>query len=158
MFRFMKSGSLIAIVLAISVLLSGQPNLEAATGGGANFDGSWSVTVDAKAYKNPNGSIAEPYVWRFPATVKNGVLYGEHGTKGTPNSCQLSGKIESNGSAGLRIEEITGHQKHNMSSSLKPPPGEGYKYSYQVVAHFDIRSGTGHSTDKRTRIFTFTKE
>jgi hypothetical protein len=77
----MKSASLIVIGLLASVLLSAQPNLKAATETGTKFDGSWAVTLDAKAYKNPNGSTAQPYVWRFSATVKNGVFHGERGMR-----------------------------------------------------------------------------
>jgi hypothetical protein len=154
----MKSAFLIAIVLATSVLLFVQPNLKAATEGGMKFDGIWSVTVDVKLYENPDGSKAQPFVWRFPATVKNGVFHGEIGTRGKPGWYELNGKIEAGGTAALRADEITGSQKYNFTVSKKAPPGRGTAYSYQVVARFDSRRGTGHATDWRTRIFTFVKE
>jgi hypothetical protein len=155
----MKSASLIAIGLAASVLLCAQPNLKAATEGGTKFDGNWSVTVDIKVYKNPDGSTAQPFVKRFSATVKNGVLHGETGPRGKPNWYELNGKIEADGTATLRVDEITGSQKYNFTKSRKAPPGAWYPYSFQVVARFEGRRGTGQSTgDDRTRIFTFVKE
>ena len=151
----MKSKPLTAIVLAVSTLLLLQ-SAKAASDTTA-FDGNWSVTLDAKAFKNPDGRNGLPYVRRFPATVKNGVFHGEIGARGKPNWYELNGKIESDGSATLRADEITGEQKYNFTVSRNPPPGKGTDYSYQVDAHFDGRHGTGRSTDWRTRIFTFVK-
>jgi hypothetical protein len=154
----MKSTSLFAIGLAASVLLSAQLNLKAATEGGMKFDGNWSVTLDAKVYKNPNGSTAQPFVRRFPATVKNSVFHGEIGTRGKPEWLELNGKIEVDGTADLRADLITGAGKWNFTQGRKAPPGEGTRYSYQVVARFDGQRGTGHSTDGRTRIYSFVKD
>ena len=148
----------IAIGLAASALFFLQPDLKAAEGT-AKFDGSWAVTVDAKAYKNGDGSIAEPWTEHFTATVKNGAFHGEYGTRGKPFWFELIGNVATDGTAALVVNELTGEQKHNFSNSKKPPPGKGVRYSYQVGAHFDGKHGTGHSTsDARTRIFTFVKE
>jgi hypothetical protein len=154
----MKSASLIAIGLAACVLLSAQLNLKAATEGGMKFDGNWSVTLDAKVFKNGDGSEAQPYVRRFSATVRNGVFHGEIGPRGKPTWFELNGKIEADGAAELRADEITGVTKYNFATSHKSPPGSGTHYSYQVVVRFGGRRGTGQSTDYRTRIFTFLKE
>ena len=78
----MKSAFLITIVFAVCTLLSVQNTKAASTD--TPFDGIWSVTVDVKLYENPDGSKAQPFVWRFPATVKNGVFHGEIGTRGKP--------------------------------------------------------------------------
>jgi hypothetical protein len=153
-----KASSQIAIGLAASVLFFARPNLMAAAEGTTKFDGSWSVTLDAKVYKNPDGSIAEPFVRHFPATVKNGVLPGEIGPRGKPTWYELSGNIQSDGSAALRGDEITGAQKYNFTIGKKAPPGKGTPYTYKIVAHFDARHGTGRSTDERPRVFTFVKQ
>jgi hypothetical protein len=79
-----KTKSLIAIGLAISLFLSGRSNLQAAAPGQTKFDGSWEVTLHAKEFKNADGSKALPWVIHFPATIKNGSLHGERGTKGKP--------------------------------------------------------------------------
>jgi hypothetical protein len=152
----MNSPSLFAIVLAASVLLSVQANLKAE--GTTKFDGNWSVTLDAKMYKNPDGSVAQAVVWHFSATVRNGVFHGESGTRGKPSWYELNGRIEPDGTATLRADEITGAQKYNFSKTIKAPPGKGVSYSYQVISHFGDRRGTGQSNDRRIKIFTFTKD
>ena len=63
----MKSASPIGIVLAVSTLLFAQ-NTKAASTDTTAFDGTWSVTLDAKAFKNPDGRNGLPYVSRFSAT------------------------------------------------------------------------------------------
>ena len=153
-----KATSLIAIGLAAGLFVWGQPS-RAAAQGTTKFDGSWEVILDAKAYKNANGSTAQPWVIHFAAKVKNGVLHGEHGTRGQSPFYELNGKIEAEGTANLRVDEITGAQKYNFSNSQKGPAGKGVPYSYQVSAKFDGQHGSGKSTsDSRTRIFTFVKQ
>jgi hypothetical protein len=147
----------IAIGLAASVFLFLQPDLKAAEGT-TKFDGNWAVTVDIKAYKNGDGSIAQPLTRHLSTTVRSGVLYGERGLPGKPGWYALSGKIAADETATLRADEITGTQKYNFAKSAKQPAGAGKPYSYSVAANFDGGRGTGHSTDGRTRIFTFAKE
>ena len=77
---FMKSASLISIVFAVSALLFAQ-NTKAAAMVTA-FDGTWSVTLNAHEYKNPDGTVTLAWVRHFRAEVKNGVLHGEIGVQG----------------------------------------------------------------------------
>jgi hypothetical protein len=155
----MKSAFRVTIALAVNVLLSMQPNLKAATEGTTKFDGNWAVTLDAKVFKNPDGSTAKPYVRNFSVAVKGGVLHGEIGTRGKPGSYELDGQIAADGTAALTAQEVLAHHEYSFTTSTKkPPPGRGTGYSYQVVAHFGGQRGTGHSTDARPRIFTFVKE
>jgi hypothetical protein len=154
-----KTTSLVAIGLAASFCLLGQPNLKAAGQGPAKFDGSWAVTVDTKAYKNADGSTAQRWVKHLAATVKNGVLRAESGTRGQPNFYELNGTIQADGAASLRCDEVTGDQKWNFSDGQKGPAGKGVHYSYQISARFTEKEGTGKSTsDKRDRVFTFVKQ
>jgi hypothetical protein len=71
---------------------------------------------------------------------------------------ELNGKIEVDGTSDLRADLITGAGNWNFTQGIKAPPGEGTRYSYQVVARFDGQRGTGHSTDGQTRIYTFVKD
>jgi hypothetical protein len=154
-----KIPSLVAIGLAASFCLLGQPNLKAAAQGPAKFDGSWAVTVDTKAYKNADGTTAQPWVKHLVATVKSGVFHAEKGTRGQPSFYELNGTIQADGTASLRCEEITGDQKYNFSDRPKGPPGKGHHYTYEISAHFGEKQGSGKSTsDNRTRIFTFVRQ
>jgi hypothetical protein len=76
----MKSPALIAMVFAASTILFAQNTKAASTI--TAFDGAWSVTINAQEYKNPDGSVALPWVRHFRAKIKNGVLYGESGARG----------------------------------------------------------------------------
>jgi hypothetical protein len=155
----MKSAFLFALGLAISVLLSSAVTVKAATEGTRKFDGNWSVTLDAKVFKNPDGSTAQPFVSHFSATVKDGIFHGEKKTRGKPDFLELNGKIAADGTATLVATGISGDTLHTAMAS-NSAPSAGLPVNYQVVAHFDNRHGTGHSVGSppRTRIFTFTKE
>src|SRR5260370_21692575 len=83
------------------------PNTKAASLDTA-FDGTWSVTLNAPAFKDPTGLEVRGFVFNFPATVKNGVLHGEHGTKGAVNWLVIDGKIDPSGTAILHANGITG--------------------------------------------------
>jgi hypothetical protein len=117
----MRSASLIVIGLSASLIASMQPNLNAATGETAKFDGNWSVTVDIKAYKNGNGSIAEPLTRHLSVTVKDGVLRGERGIRTKPGWYELSGKSRQMGQllfAPMRSQELRGITLRSRQSSL----------------------------------------
>jgi hypothetical protein len=137
-----KIPSLVAIGLAASFFLLGQPNLKAAAQGPAKFDGSWEVTVDTKAYKNANGTTAQAWVKHFVATVKNGVFHGEKGVRGQPSFYEMNGTIQADGAASLHVSEITGDQKYNFSDHPKGPPGKGHPYTYEISAHFGEKQGS----------------
>jgi CHAT domain-containing protein len=152
----MKSPALIAMVFAVSTILFAQNTKAASTI--TAFDGTWSVTINAQEYKNPDGSVALPWVRHFRAKIKNGVLHGESGARGEANWYELNGKIAANGTASLRTKGTTGNVAYTPFH-LHP----NYAYEYQVNAHFDDRHGTGHSVDDppgkpRVRIFTFVKD
>src|SRR5271166_2414167 len=102
---FMKFASL--LMWAFLTLLAFGLNTKAASSDNA-FDGSWSVTVDFHAYRNPDGTVAKAWIRHFQVNVKNGILHGEQGTKGAPAWYELSGKIESGGAADLVADGVTG--------------------------------------------------
>jgi len=154
---FMKFASL--LMWAFLTLLAFGLNTKAASSDNA-FDGSWSVTVDFHAYRNPDGTVAKAWIRHFQVNVKNGILHGEEGTKGAPAWYELSGKIESGGAADLVADGVTGDPGYTPKH-----PERGLRYHYQVLAHFDGRRGTGHSVGDpppphapRTRIYTFVKD
>ena len=147
----MKYTSLIAMACAVSTLLFAQDAKAASDATG--FDGTWSVTVNAHEYKNPDGTTASAWIIRFPAKVKNGVLHGEYGTRGRQGWYQLEGKIEANGTAILRTNGVTGDPGHSEQH-----PHNRTSYEYQVNAHFEGQHGTGNSVGPSTRTLTFDKD
>ena len=151
----MKYASLITIVFAVSTLLFARNTKAASTD--TTFDGTWSVTVDFHEYKNPDGSTARAWVKHFAAEVKNGVLHGELGTRGALDWYELNGKIQADGTAMLRATGVTGNPAYTADTAH---PRSGVPYEYQVIAHFDVRHGTGKSVSNppRVRIYTFVKD
>jgi hypothetical protein len=113
--------------------------------------------VDFHEYKNPDGSTARAWVKHFGAEVKNGVLHGELGTRGAPDWYELNGKIQADGTAMLRATGVTGNSAYTADTTH---PRSGVPYEYQVIAHFDVRHGTGKSVSNppRVRIYTFVKD
>jgi hypothetical protein len=153
----MNFGFLITMVFATTTILFTQ-NTRAASD--TAFDGTWWVTVDYHAYKNPDGSTALPTAKHFTARVKNGVLHGEVGTRGAADWYELDGKIEADGTAILHTNGITGNPKYTPGH-----PEPGIPFGYKVTALFDGRHGTGQSVADpppprapRTRIYTFVRD
>jgi hypothetical protein len=153
---FMKFASLLMWVF--STLFAFELNTKAASSDNA-FDGSWSVTVDFHAYRNPDGTVTKPWIRHFQVNVKNGILQGEQGTKGAPAWYELSGKIGLDGTANLLANGITGKADYTPTH-----PEPGHQFQYQVIARFSSRRGTGHSVGNpppplapRTRIYAFVK-
>jgi hypothetical protein len=63
------------------------------------FDGTWSVTMSARNYQNPNGTMSLAYAWHFSTTVKNGILHGERGNRGMGDFYEINGTIAADGTA-----------------------------------------------------------
>ena len=75
----LSSSRLVAIVAATTVWIALVVRVEA----GTTFDGGWAVTLETPEYKDPTGVVSLAYTFNFPAEVKDGLLHGEHGTKGS---------------------------------------------------------------------------
>jgi hypothetical protein len=147
----MKFGSVLSIVFAAVTLLYVQ-NTKAASDTTA-FDGTWSVTMSAHNYDNPNSYMSEAFAYHFSMNVKNGVLHGERGNRGMESFYEINGTIAADGSATIRVNGITGPSK--FSRGHVPP---GTPYTYAATANFTGRRGTGKSAGPRVRIFAFVKD
>ena len=137
------SGSI--LVVAASVLI---PQAQA-----ASFDGTWAVTLNTPEYKDPTGVVALAYTFQFPAEVKNGVISGEHGTKGQPTWLEIDGKIGADGNAILHVKGITGRREYNLGHVAT-----GRSYEYDVKAHFTAKQGSGSRIGGRLGYYTFVKQ
>ena len=67
-----KYAFLVTSVFAILTVTSVAQNA-------TTFDGTWSATMSAHNYQNPNSAMSLAYAWHFSMTVKNGILHGERG-------------------------------------------------------------------------------
>jgi len=143
-----KYASLVTSVFAILTMTLVAQNA-------TTFDGTWSVTMSARNYQNPNGTMSLAYAWHFSMTVKNGILHGERGNRGIGDFYEINGTIAADGTATIRADGITGKGTEFTKGHRSPDT----PFSYAVTAQFEDRHGTGKSIgDPRIRIFTFVKD
>lgn len=95
----------------------------------SRFDGAWEVTIDCPA---ADTSAAKGYRSRFPATVRDGVLVGQHLEEGAPGSLRLEGVIPSDGQARLTGRGRTAGAEYSVKH-VEP----GTPFSYGVAARFE---------------------
>jgi hypothetical protein len=114
----MKSVSLVVIALAASFLLAAH--LKAATGAGTKFDGTWSVTLDGKIYKNPDGSMAQPFIRTFPRPSRTGFSMGRSGLGENRIGSSLMGK--SKGTVPPPFASTKSRESRNTTSRREERP------------------------------------
>jgi hypothetical protein len=127
----------IALGLAPGTALSGGP-----------FDGSWNVLIVCA--QAPDG--AKGYRWNFLAKVRDGSFLGQYNQPGNFPSGTLSGQIQGNGDAYLKMVGLTGDPEHNVG---RVP--SGMPFGYFVAAHFAGSSGSGKRNELRSCELTFAK-
>jgi hypothetical protein len=113
------------------------------------FNGRWSVAVNCS--KHEDG--ASGYRLSFAADVRDGVLRGENGTQGEPDSVLMQGDIQPDGSALLRVKGLTGDPRYAVKRAVKGTP-----YAYQVEAQFDGAHGSGRRLQLRACQVNFDKQ
>jgi hypothetical protein len=120
------------------------------TGGAAfagSFDGSWSVAISCAATSDG----AKPYNWKFPATVKNGVIHGQYKTPGETPSGTLTGQITDSGDGSLQMVGIAGDSDYTVGRI------GGVHFRYSVKAHFNGGSGSGERQERRSCNLSFSR-
>jgi len=113
----------------------------------ARFDGSWNVSIECPPHQGAAG-----YVMQFLAEVKDGVLAGQFGSMGQPNSLTLNGTIQPDGKASIDARGMTGDPKYAMNRERQGSP-----YWYRADVQFDGARGSGTRTQLRPCNLTFVK-
>jgi hypothetical protein len=135
--RKIRNSLLIAYVLLI---LSTVPSRA------GSFDGSWSVLQVC----DTTSEGARGYTWRYDATVKDGHLVGQYGTRGQNSSLSLEGQVQQDGSAILIGTGISGDANYN----IKFAPSQS-RINFRVVAKFGASTGNGRRVGDRKCAFSF---
>ena len=112
------------------------------------FDGAWAVTLVCP--QAVDGAFG--YTYRFGATVTDGVLHGENGTRGMPSWLALDGRIQPDGTALLSAEGLTGTPEYAVGRVPKMT-----SYRYRATARFSGTRGTGSRTEVRPCTLDFVK-
>lgn len=147
----MKPATMILILLSASSMLFAQ-QAKAASPEAARFDGTWSVTLVCQDHTDAT-SRALGYTFHFLAQVKNGLLQGEHGTKGVPAWLEIHGKIQSDGAADLFANGLTNRPAYSLRNVEVGTP-----YAYEVKARFEGSRGTGSRVGGRICNYSFVKQ
>ncbi len=85
--------------------------------------------------------------------VKDGVVYGEHGSDGTPGWLRFDGRIQTDGSSEIQARGLTGSPEYSVDRVAKSTP-----YRYRVKAQFEATRGTGGRRDVRPCTVVFLKQ
>ncbi len=112
------------------------------------FDGTWAVIVTCP--KAADGAFG--YIYHFNAAVVDGVLHGENGTRGMPSWLTLDGRIQSDGSAVLAADGLTGPPQYSVGQVVKLTP-----YHYRVNARLTTSHGAGTRIETRPCTLDFTR-
>lgn len=112
------------------------------------FDGTWQTTLSCT---NANGALG--YSFRFPSTVKNGVLHGEKGSAHEAGWLQIDGSLRPDGAADLYVEGLVGAAPFAVGQRPTGTP-----YGYHVEARFSLDHAEGHRLEGRPCTVVFTRE
>jgi hypothetical protein len=112
------------------------------------FDGLWQTTLSCT---NANGALG--YSFRFPSSVKNGVLHGEKGTAHEAGWLQIDGSLRADGVADLYVEGLVGAAPFAVGQRPAGTP-----YGYHVEARFSLDHAEGHRVEGRACTVVWTRE
>jgi len=136
-------GAIGAVILAAA--LAGAARAQ----GRNQFDGTWLVALQCDAARDG----AAGYTFTFAASVKDGVLHGDHGVPGQAASLSLDGTIQPDGRALLFAHGLTGDPTYNVGRVAPVTP-----YSYHLQSRFEGGHGTGTRLELRPCSAVFTKQ
>ena len=138
-----------AFVLVLSAFSSSSAHADEKTGPTTTrFDGVWQTTLSCT---NANGALG--YSFRFPSTVKNGVLHGEKGTAHEAGWLQIDGSLRPDGVADLYVEGLVGAAPFAVGQRPAGTP-----YGYHVDARFSLDHAEGHRVEGRPCTVVWTRE
>ena len=140
-----------AFVLVLSAFSSISAHADEKTGTmmpTTRFDGLWQTTLSCT---NANGALG--YSFRFPSTVKNGVLHGEKGRAREAGWLQIDGSLRPDGVGDLYVEGLVGAAPFAVGQRPAGTP-----YGYHVDARFSLDHAEGHRVEGRPCTVVWTRE
>jgi hypothetical protein len=138
-----------AFVLALCALsVGGHADEKTGSAPTTRFDGVWQTTLSCT---NSNGALG--YSFRFPSTVKNGLLHGEKGTAHEAGWLQIDGSLNSDGIADLYVEGLVGAAPFAVGQRPAGTP-----YGYHVEARFSGDRAEGHRVEGRPCVVEWTRQ
>jgi hypothetical protein len=112
------------------------------------FDGIWQTTLSCV-----NASGALGYSFKFPSSIKEGVLHGQKGTPHEAGWLSIDGPVTADGAADLYVEGLVGASA--MAVGQRPA---GAQYGYHVAARFSVQRGEGRRVEGRPCTVVFERD
>jgi hypothetical protein len=142
--RFAAS-SIFALVIGLALLGN---NASFAVDNAQQFDGKWNVIIGCD--QASDGALA--YKWYFTAEIRNRSMLGQYHDAETDSSGTLSGRVQANGDAVLRMIGKTGAPAYSVARARSGSP-----FHYTANTHFADRSGSGKRNELRQCDLEFSK-
>jgi hypothetical protein len=137
------------LALGVSCVIRGHADEKAGSAAPTTqFDGLWQTTLSCT---NSNGALG--FSFRFPSTIKNGLLHGEKGTAHEAGWMQIDGSLRSDGVADLYVEGLVGAAPFAVGQRPAGTP-----YGYHVDARFSVDRAEGHRVEGRPCTVVWTRE
>jgi hypothetical protein len=112
------------------------------------FDGIWQTTLSCV-----NASGALGYSFKFPSSIKQGVLHGQKGAPHEAGWLSIDGPVAADGAADLYVDGLVGASA--MAVGQRPA---GTRYGYHVSARFTAQRGEGHRVEGRPCTVVFERD
>jgi hypothetical protein len=129
---------------SLCVYADENPGITATT----QFDGLWQTTLSCA---NSDGALG--YSFRFPSTVKNGLLHGEKGRAHEAGWLQIDGALRSDGTVDLYVEGLVGAAPFAVGQRPAGTP-----YGYHVEARFSVDRAEGRRVEGRACTVLWTRD
>jgi hypothetical protein len=144
----LRRAAFVLALSAFSVIIGRADERTGTTTPTTQFDGLWQTTLSCA-----NADGAWGYSFRFPSTVKNGLLHGEKGTPHEAGWLQIDGSLRSDGAADLYVEGLVGAAPFAVGQRPAGTP-----YGYHVEARFSPDRAEGHRVEGRPCTVLWTRE
>ena len=145
----MRVVALLLFFLSFAAVAHAQSQGEQGMPPSSAFDGNWIGTVSCE---DAHGALG--YHWSFLATVQQGRFHGIHGTLGQPDSFELTGTINPDGTAHFFGKGLTGGNPNTNVGRV----GAGAVYSYHANGMFTANHGHARRVELRPCTLDFHKQ
>ena len=133
-------------------LLVASPACLAAEPSSTSFDGRWWIELVCADAQDRNGPV-KGYTYAFAATIVDGRLEAQYGTRGAPASVTFDGTVANDGTLEIRAVGNTGRSDYSVGQVA-----QGSAYRYTMRGTFDGARGQAVRREVRPCTATFAKQ
>lgn len=153
--KIYPKGSFVLLAENRLKVLKGSPSLPSAPPSptpSTTYDGRWAILLVCDDVRE-KGALVKGYTNRFFVDVRDGRLTGQRGQVGLPDSLTLDGFIQTDGTAEINANGLTGSPEYSVGRVRSSVP-----FSYHLRGAFTKRSGRATRIELRPCEATFFKK